>query len=183
MVFLLVFLLVVMPIAELYVLIQVGRQIGALETIALLILASILGAALLRSQGRVAWRRFAQALAEGRVPGREVIDGALVILGGTLLLAPGFLSDVVGLLLLLPPTRTLVRALVVRTFAARLVAVASSGGRSRVGRILMFEPGSQPRDDGTRSSGAQRSPRPSSVDDDVVEGTGRDVPPPRRDLP
>ena len=73
---LLVLLFIVVPIAELYVLWQIGSAIGILPTIALLILDSVLGAALMRSQGRAAWMRFNRALAEGRVPGREVIDGA-----------------------------------------------------------------------------------------------------------
>ncbi len=100
----LVLIFIVVPIAELYVLIQIGSAIGILPTIALLILDSVLGAALMRSQGRAAWMRFNRAVEEGRVPGREVIDGVLVIFGGALLLTPGFISDFLGLILLLPPT-------------------------------------------------------------------------------
>lgn len=111
---LLVFVLV--PILEIYVIIQVGQAIGALWTIALLILDSILGSMLMRSQGRAAWRRFQVALSEGRVPAREVIDGVLVIFGGAFLLTPGFCSDVFGLLFLLPPTRALIRRLIIRRF-------------------------------------------------------------------
>src|SRR5256885_13669362 len=90
---LLVLIFIVLPIAELYVIIKVGEAIGVLPTIALLILDSFLGAALLRSQGRAAWRRLNQALAEGRVPTREVFDGAMVILGGAVLLPPRSLTD------------------------------------------------------------------------------------------
>jgi UPF0716 protein FxsA len=102
-------LFIVVPIAELYVIIQVGQAIGLLPTLALLLLDGIVGAALARSQGRAAWRRFNLALAEGRVPARETADGAMIILGGALLLTPGCITDVVGLLLLLPPTRALIR--------------------------------------------------------------------------
>src|SRR4051812_44056366 len=109
---LLVLLFVVVPIVELFVIIQVGEAIGVLPTIALLVLDSILGSVLMRSQGRVAWRRFNAALTEGRIPHREVLDGALVIFGGALLLTPGFISDILGIILLLPPTRALVRGLV-----------------------------------------------------------------------
>lgn len=116
---LLVLLFIVVPILELYVIIQIGMAIGVLPTIGLLILDSVLGAALMRSQGRSAWARFNGALAEGRVPGREVLDGALVIFGGALLLTPGFLSDILGLTLLLPPTRALVRKILVARFADR----------------------------------------------------------------
>jgi len=118
---LLVLLFVVVPIAELYVIIQVGQEIGALPTIAILVADSLLGSMLLRSQGRGVWRRFNEGIAAGRPPAREVLDGVLVIFGGALLLTPGFLTDVLGILLLLPPTRAVVRKLLVRRFASRLI--------------------------------------------------------------
>jgi UPF0716 protein FxsA len=124
----LVALFIVVPLVELYVIIQVGQQIGALPTIAILLADSVLGSVLLRSQGRAAWRRFNQAMNAGRVPAREVLDGALVIFGGALLLTPGFITDVVGLALLVPPTRALVRRVLVRVLARRFV-VARFGGR------------------------------------------------------
>src|SRR5215212_10707235 len=101
----LVILFILVPIAELAVIIQVGEQIGVWWTIAILVADSILGSLLMRSQGRAVWRRFNAALQSGRAPAREVADGVLVIFGGALLLTPGFLTDVVGLLFLLPPTR------------------------------------------------------------------------------
>jgi UPF0716 protein FxsA len=110
----LILLFIVLPIAELYVIIKVGEAIGVLPTIALLVLDSFLGAALLRSQGRAAWRRFNEALSRGRVPAREVFDGAMVILGGAFLITPGFITDVIGILLLLPPTRAMFGGLVAR---------------------------------------------------------------------
>jgi UPF0716 protein FxsA len=113
------------PIAEIYVIIQVGEAIGVLPTLALLIADSVLGSALLRSQGRAVWRRFNTTLSAGRPPAREVLDGALVIFGGALLLAPGFLTDILGLLLLLPPTRAFVRAALVRRAGSRLVMRAA----------------------------------------------------------
>ncbi len=174
---LLVIVFIVVPIAELYVLIQIGQAIGVLPTIALLILDSILGAALMRQQGRAAWMRFNRALGEGRVPGREVIDGVLVIFGGALLLTPGFLSDLLGLILLLPPTRAVVRGVLVRRFGGRLVASATSGAEMRFGR--MFGAGG-PGGPGRGPGGAARTPR---GDDDVVDSTAREVPPRREELP
>jgi len=162
-------LFIVVPIAELYVLIQIGQAIGVLPTIALLIVDSVLGAALMRWQGRAAWLRFNAALAEGRVPGREVMDGALVIFGGALLLTPGFLSDFLGLLLLLPPTRALVRGVLVKRFADRLVASATSDARTRVFGFGM-PPGAGP---GARTRRADHF-------DDVVDSSATDVDPPRR---
>ena len=106
---LLLTLFILLPIAELYVIIQVGEWIGVLPTLAILVLDGFVGAALARSQGRTAWERFNRALAEGRVPAKETFDGAMIILGGALLLAPGFITDTIGFLLLIPPTRALTR--------------------------------------------------------------------------
>jgi UPF0716 protein FxsA len=180
---LLVFLFIVVPIAELYVLIQIGQAIGILPTIALLILDSVLGAALMRSQGRAAWMRFNRALAEGRIPGKEVMDGALVIFGGALLLTPGFLSDILGLVLLLPPTRAVVRTVLLRRFAGRIVAGAASGAQARMGRRLRFEAGAGPRAGAGAGAGRGGRRGPGSADDDVVEGTAHEVPPQPRELP
>src|ERR671937_2160130 len=128
MLFALVLLFIAVPIVEIYVIIQVGQAIGALWTIALLVADSILGTMLMRAQGRAAWRRFNEAMGAGRVPAREVLDGVLVIFGGALLLTPGFVTDVFGLTFLLPPTRAVVRRLLVRRFVGRL-RVARPGRR------------------------------------------------------
>jgi UPF0716 protein FxsA len=130
---LLVLLFIVVPIAELALLIQVGQLIGVWWTIALLIADAVLGSWLLRAQGRAAWLRFNEALAAGRIPHREVVDGVLVIFGGVLLMTPGFITDVFGLLFLFPPTRVLMRRLLVRRGALRLVG-AMPGTRSPNGR-------------------------------------------------
>ena len=119
---LLLLLFIVVPIAELAVIIKVGQLIGVWWTIAFLVADAVLGSMLARSQGRAAWRRFNEALRSGRPPAREVLDGALVLFGGALLLTPGFLTDLLGLALLLPPTRAVVRAALVRRFASRMVA-------------------------------------------------------------
>jgi UPF0716 protein FxsA len=132
--FLLVILFIVVPIAELYVIIQVGEAIGVLPTLALLFLDAILGSLLLRHQGRGAWRRFNEALAQRRFPGKEVADGVLIVIGGTLLLAPGFITDVFGLLLLIPPTRAIARGLLKRFTVARFVMVDTSGLGGAFGR-------------------------------------------------
>jgi UPF0716 protein FxsA len=111
----LVLLFVLVPIAEIYVIIQVGQEIGALWTVLILIVDSLIGARLLSWQGRRAWASFQSALAAGRIPHREVLDGVLIILGGAFLLTPGFITDAVGLLLLFPPTRAWFRRLLTRT--------------------------------------------------------------------
>ena len=151
---LLVALFILVPIAELAVIIQVGQVIGVWWTVALLIADSVLGALLMRSQGRAAWRRFNAAIASGRVPAREVADGVMVIFGGALLLTPGFLTDVFGILFLLPPTRAVLRRLFLRR---------------ATGRITVSMPG------------AAMPPRPGRRADDV-EGTAVDVDARRRGL-
>jgi UPF0716 protein FxsA len=117
---------ILIPLVELYVILKVGDAIGVVWTILILAADSVLGSLLLRSQGRTVWRRFNEALAAGKMPHREVVDGVLVILGGTLLITPGFVTDVVGLVLLVPPTRALVRRLAVRRLGRR-VAVSVAG--------------------------------------------------------
>ena len=152
---LLVLLFVAVPIAELAILIQIGQAIGVWWTIAILIAVSVIGSLLMRSQGRATWRRFNEALQSGRVPAAEVLDGGLVIFGGACLLTPGFISDIFGLLLLLPPTRAVLRKVLVRRFALRMV-----GGMTR--GSFRAAPGPHPDDD--------------RFD---VDGTARDVPSPR----
>jgi UPF0716 protein FxsA len=113
-------LFIVLPLAELYVILKVGDAIGILWTILLLAADSVIGSVLLRTQGRAVWRRFNATLREGRIPHREVQDGVLVIFGGAFLITPGFITDVVGVLLLLPPTRTVIRRLGMRVLARRI---------------------------------------------------------------
>jgi UPF0716 protein FxsA len=162
---LLVLLFIVLPIAEIYVIIKVGEAIGVWPTIALLILDGFLGAALLRHQGRAAWRRFNEALAAGKVPAREVFDGAMVIVGGAFLLAPGFITDVIGLLLLLPPSRAMFRGI------ATKLAVGRAAFAVRTVRW-----GSKARD-GYRSRSADQQ---RGYD---YEGSAREVADPERELP
>lgn len=124
---LLVALFIVIPIVELWVIIEIGSLIGVLPTIALLIADALLGSLLLRHQGRGAWRRFNDALSERRFPGREVADGLLIAVGGTLLLTPGFITDVFGAILLVPPTRAIVRRLMRGYVTRRFVIVGAAG--------------------------------------------------------
>lgn len=102
-------LFVVVPIVELFVLIQVGGWIGAGPTIALLVLSTVAGVLLVKFEGIGLWARFRAQIDRGVVPTDELIDGLLVLVAGVLFILPGFLSDLVGLALLVPPLRTLVR--------------------------------------------------------------------------
>ncbi len=100
----------VLPILELAIIIQVGQEIGVVNTIALLLIVSMVGAWLVKREGLTVWRRFQQQVGMGVVPGREIADGVLIMLAGALLISPGFVTDCVGVLLLLPPVRGAIRS-------------------------------------------------------------------------
>lgn len=112
-------LLVLWPLAELFVIIKISEAIGFLWMLLLLLATWPIGWRLIRHQGRLALRGLRAALADGRTPTNEVINGALVLVGAVLLLVPGFITDTIGLLLLLPPTRGLARRVVLRNQRAR----------------------------------------------------------------
>ena len=111
---------IVVPLVEIYVLVQVGQVIGAGWTIALLLLDGLLGTWLIKHEGGRAWRALRDALDSGRMPATELADGALILIGGTLMLAPGFVTDAFGVLLILPFTRPLFRRLLAAAVARRL---------------------------------------------------------------
>ncbi len=138
---LLVVAFVVVPLVEIYVLIQVGQVIGPWWTILLLIADSILGGWLIRREGRKAWRALTYALNSGRMPAKELADGALILVGGTLMLTPGFVSDVLGILLILPVTRPIARRLLTTVVSRRLVAgfVGVRQGPRPDGRVVRGE--------------------------------------------
>lgn len=102
-------LFVVVPFVELFVILQVGSALGVLPTVALLIGVSILGAWLVKREGLGVLRRAVAQAQAGRVPGRELVDGVMILFGGALLLTPGFVTDLVGLALLVPPVRAVLR--------------------------------------------------------------------------
>lgn len=117
-----VLLFIGLPVLEIYLVIQVGQVIGALWTVLLLVADSMLGAYLLKHEGLRAWRALREALAEGRMPAAELADGALILVGGTLLLTPGFVTDAFGFFFVLPPTRPLARGVLTRFVTRRFVA-------------------------------------------------------------
>ena len=153
MLILLLAVIICIPIAEIYLIVRVGDLIGVWPTVLILLASSAAGALLLRHQGRAAMRNFRSALDQGRVPARETFDGALVICGGALLLTPGFLTDAIGLLLLLPPSRDLFRALGERLARSRIRAASGSSAWGFTG-----------------AGGRARGPRP-----DDIEGTAEEI--------
>ena len=119
----LLFLVVVflaVPIVEIYLIVEVTRYAGILNTIALLILVSVIGAWMVRREGLGILRRAQSELAAGRTPGRQMVDGLLLLVAGVLMLTPGFATDTLGLALLFPPSRSTVREVLIRRFARRV---------------------------------------------------------------
>ena len=174
---LLFFLLLAVPLLELYVVIEVWQQIGGFETIFLLIAISIAGAWLVKREGLGVWLRFNQQLAKGELPTNELIDGALILFAGALMLTPGFITDGVGLLLLFPLTRAGIRRLVrvrlnsrLEVYAARGQAFGGGTGAGGAGgpgvRFVTF--------------GTAGAPRwtPSTRGDDIIDVTPDDGDPP-----
>lgn len=141
----LVLLFIAIPLAELWLILQVGELIGVWPTIFLLVADSVFGAWLLKSQGSRVWQRFRSALSSGRVPADEAVEGFLVILGGTLLILPGFISDAAGLALILPPTRRGLRGAVIHFLSNRsALSIVTAGGGSET-HVRDFARSDQPR--------------------------------------
>jgi UPF0716 protein FxsA len=126
----LVLLFIVVPIVEIYVIIQVGQLIGPWPTVILLLVESLIGAWIVKHEGRRAWNTLQDTIRTGVLPGRELADAALVLVGGTLLLTPGFVTDIVGFFCVLPFTRPLARRMVTFYASRRVARVFSTGSTS-----------------------------------------------------
>jgi UPF0716 protein FxsA len=118
---------VVVPLVEIFVLVQVGQVIGAWWTILLLVVDSLVGTWLIKREGSKAWAALREALQTGRMPARELADGGLIVVGGTLMLTPGFVSDVLGIVLILPLTRPVARRALTTLVARRLLGAPGTG--------------------------------------------------------
>lgn len=138
-------LFVTVPLVELVLLVQVGRLVGLLPTVALVIVTGILGAALARREGLKTLARFRAALDAGRLPHLELVEGLLILIAGAVLLTPGLLTDVAGFLLLVPPVRAAVGKRLVAALEQRIVVV------------------------GTRAPGEPRRREPEAFDPEVID--------------
>lgn len=156
--------LLLVPIAELFVIVQIAGEIGVVPTLLLLVVVSVAGAWLLKQQGMATWRRLQETLARGEMPTSEVVDGAMILFGGALLLTPGFLTDAVGLLLLLPPTRASLKGAARRLFKflafRRLGLAGEVGRRAYETRVVKVERSKSAKDSGDRPE--ERPPQPLS---------------------
>ena len=121
-------LIIGVPIAELYVFVQMSHAVGFFASLAVLAAVSVVGGWIVRRQGLRVWRRSNEQVRQGSVPSNEIVDGALLLLAGALLLTPGFITDALGILLLLPPVRLAVRAFVNRRARRRRIATATYSG-------------------------------------------------------
>jgi UPF0716 protein FxsA len=138
---------IVVPIVEIYVIIQVGHQIGAWWTVFALIAESVVGAWLVKREGRRAWRTLVAQLSEGRAPTKAAADGAVILVGGVLLLTPGFVTDFFGFLCVIPFTRPLIRRALVGWIGRRSARGLLVATGPVFGEPLLREPDSKRRAD------------------------------------
>ncbi len=129
----LILLLVSVPLLELYVIVQVAGGLGTGQTIVLLLVVSVVGAWMVRRSGLGVLNQIRTRLAQGELPGNELVDGLLILLAGAFMLTPGFLTDVLGLFLLFPPTRVAVRSVLVRRYSQRITVAGRTGGAGAPG--------------------------------------------------
>jgi UPF0716 protein FxsA len=144
-------LLLAMPVVELAVIVQVAEEVGVLETLALLVVVSVAGAWLLKQQGLATWRSLQATMARGEVPTKEATDGALIMLGGALLLTPGFVTDAFGIVLLLPPTRAIVKSAFRKLFGWWAVRRAGGAGTVYSATVTRVRRSPGPRPSGSSS--------------------------------
>lgn len=122
-------LFVIVPLVEIYAFIVVSHAIGVLNAIGLLLFCSLVGLWLAKREGFGVLHRIRATTAAGRVPGNELLDGLMIFFGGLLLVVPGFVTDALGLLLLLPPVRAGARAIAKRKLRVRVIGTSPSRGR------------------------------------------------------
>ncbi|MEM9351518.1 MAG: FxsA family protein [Planctomycetota bacterium] len=154
---LLLLLFTVVPFVELWLLLQIGERLGAFNTFALVILTGFAGASLARWQGWQAMSRIQSEMKQGMLPAAAVFDGVLILAAGLLLVTPGVLTDAVGLSLLLPPVRTLVRRLIRRWFSSSVQVSTTAAWTDASGETHVY--------------GSQAGPRSVVVDAQVVDST------------
>jgi len=159
---------VVVPLVEIYVIIQIGQVIGAWWTILLLVADSVLGSWLVKREGGRAWRALQSALQEHRMPAKELADGMLILVGGILMLTPGFVLDILGALCILPFTRPIGRRLLSGLISRKLVG-GTMVGSPFPGAPRATAPGSGQQGSGQGTRGHDSRPGPDVVRGDVVE--------------
>lgn len=172
-------LVLVVPLAEIALIVRIGSVIGGWPTFLLLVAESAVGAWLVKREGVAAWAALAQALRTGRMPSRQLADAALVLVGGTLLLTPGFLTDLVGFLVVVPITRPVARAVLEAAIARRVLAEVRGGGGGpggpRGGPGGTFRPtaGHPGRDPGSARRSPGRAPGEEIIEGEIIQDEDR----------
>jgi UPF0716 protein FxsA len=168
-------LLVIVPIIEIAVLIAVGQVIGLGWTLLLMLATSVLGGWLLRREGARAWRVFQADVVEGRPPGPAATNGVLVLAGGVFMLVPGFVSDVIGLLCIAPPTRAVARGFVMRGFASRMSPAAANSVfgprrvRARTGEHQTWDRGAAAGERGAAPGEHSAGDRGAAIEGEIID--------------
>jgi UPF0716 protein FxsA len=165
-------LLLIVPVIEIAAIIAVGRAIGGWQTLVLLVLESLLGAWIVKREGARTWAALQEALRTGRMPGRQLSDAALVLIGGTLLLTPGFVTDIVGFFFILPLTRPLTRAWLEVVVTRRLLGPMGEWPIGPTG------PTAPRPSSGPASATGGTAPRSTGDSPDVIQGEVVDRDPP-----
>ncbi|MFW5803327.1 MAG: FxsA family protein [Verrucomicrobiota bacterium] len=155
MMFWLFILFIGLPWIELWLLLRIGAVVGAGPTIGLIILTGVIGASLTRLEGARALGKIRNSTARGEVPGTAIVDAMLIFAAGLVLITPGFLTDVTGFLLLIPQTRALIRALLVRQLKKHAV--------------YQFNVNVHTQEQGRQSPGGRQSPDPDVIDVEAHE--------------
>lgn len=165
-------LFILLPAIELALLVQVDRLIGFWPTIGLILATGFIGSLLARREGLSVWRRLNQQMAKGGLPGKEIVDGVIILVAGALLITPGVLTDVVGFLGLLPPTRALIRTLVLnRIDRAVKKGAISVGGFQQAGAWTYSAPSQAQQDTAQWHGTASESPRYTTPPDNSAIGS------------
>ena len=154
--------LVLVPLIEIYFLVQVGQEIGTPATILLLVVISILGAWLVKREGRATWNRLRAAMGRGEIPTKEAVDGAMILFGGALMLTPGFITDILGLLLILPPTRAALKGSFRRVLGTWVLTRGGVVGKAGRGVYAARVVGSRRKPRGSTGPVTPRSGSPSA---------------------
>ena len=128
----LLLLFIITPVLEMAVLIEVGKRIGTLQTIGIIVITGIIGASLAKSQGLRIYRNISNSLHQGKLPHNQLIEGLLILLGGALLITPGILTDIAGFILVLPWTRKLAREMLKKYFRGKIVRMEGFHYRDRM---------------------------------------------------
>lgn len=178
--FWLLLLFVLIPALELYVLIQIGSAIGAGNTLLLILVTGVLGSWLAKTQGLATWRALNERLATGQIPGRELMDGAIILVCGTLLLTPGVITDAIGLLGLIPVTRSAFRGVLKKVFATIPTVSMGFGAASAYNDVRSAgrskEASSDSLSDASTSFSGQTSSSTQTTKGPIISGSAKSRP-------